>query len=247
MVPEDRELVYPYLGFELVEDGFVEASNHDQIDRTEDFQMGLQVRASLGWADTAYGSDRDAAIFSMSASDGFGSLDKTALLLSASTRGRLESGDLANTLLSFDAHFYHRHSEKRTFYAAISGTVGESLDLDNLVEIGGDTGLRGYPLRYQVGESKALATIEQRYYTDWYPFRLARVGGAVFADVGRVWGPNPLGPDNRGWLTDVGFGLRLAVTRISSGRVVHIDVAFPLNGDPDIDNVQFLIESKRSF
>jgi outer membrane protein assembly factor BamA len=247
VVPEDRELVYPYLGFELVEDGFVEASNHDQIDRTEDFQMGLQVRASLGWADTAYGSDRDAAIFSMSASDGFGSLDKTALLLSASTRGRLESGDLANTLLSFDAHFYHRHSEKRTFYAAISGTVGESLDLDNLVEIGGDTGLRGYPLRYQVGESKALATIEQRYYTDWYPFRLARVGGAVFADVGRVWGPNPLGPDNRGWLTDVGFGLRLAVTRISSGRVVHIDVAFPLNGDPDIDNVQFLIESKRSF
>lgn len=247
VVPEDRRLVYPYLGFELVEDGFVTTSNRDQIDRTEDFQMGLQARASLGWADTAFGSDRDAAIFAMSASDGFGSLEETALLLSADTRGRVESGNLENTLLSFDAHFYHRQSEKRTFYAAISGTVGESLDLDNLVEIGGDTGLRGYPLRYQVGESKALATIEQRYYTDWYPFRLARVGGAIFADVGRVWGPNPVGPDNRGWLTDVGFGLRLAVTRISSGRVVHIDLAFPLNGDPDIDNVQFLIESKRSF
>jgi hypothetical protein len=247
VLPEDRKLVYPYLGFELVEDGYVTASNHDQIDRTEDFQMGLQVRASLGWADTAFGSDRDAAIFSMSASDGFGSLDQTALLLSATTQGRVESGSLANTLLSVDARFYHRQSAKRTFYAAVSGTVGESLDLDNLVEIGGDTGLRGYPLRYQVGESKALATVEQRYYTDWYPFRLARVGGAIFADVGRVWGPNPLGPDNRGWLTDVGFGLRLAVTRISAGRVVHIDVAFPLNGDPDIDNVQFLIESKRSF
>jgi hypothetical protein len=29
--------------------------------------------------------------------------------------------------------------------------------------------------------------------------------------------------------------------------VVHIDVAFPLDGDPTIDSVQFLIESKRSF
>jgi hypothetical protein len=247
LVPEDRKLVYPYLGFELVEDGFVTTSNSDQIDRTEDFQMGLQVRASLGWADTAFGSDRDAAIVAISASDGFGSLDETALLLWGSTQGRLESGELANTLLSVDAHFYHRQSERRTFYAAVSGTFGKSLDLDNLVEIGGDTGLRGYPLRYQVGESKALATVEQRYYTDWYPFRLARVGGAIFADVGRVWGPNPLGPDNRGWLVDVGFGLRLAVTRISSGRVIHIDLAFPLNGDPDIDDVQFLIESKRSF
>ena len=247
VVPEDRRLVYPYLGFELVEDGFVTTSNRDQIDRTEDFQMGLQVRASLGWADTAFGSDRDAAIFSMSASDGFGRLDETALLLSGSSQGRVESGNLANTLLSLDARFYHRQSEKRTFYAAVSGTLGESLDLDNLVEIGGDTGLRGYPLRYQVGESKVLATIEQRYYTDWYPFRLARVGGAIFADVGRVWGANPVGPDNRGWLTDIGFGLRLAVTRISAGRVIHIDVAFPLNGDPDIDNVQFLVESKRSF
>ena len=92
-----------------------------------------------------------------------------------------------------------------------------------------------------------LATIEQRYYTDWYPFRLARVGGAVFADAGRVWGPNPLGDDNREWLVDVGVGLRLALTRFSSRSIIHIDVAFPLNGDPTIDSVQLLIESRKSF
>ena len=121
------------------------------------------------------------------------------------------------------------------------------IDLDNPVEIGGNSGLRGYPLRYQAGESRFLATIEQRYYTDWYPFRLARVGGAIFADVGRVWGENPLGPDHREWLADVGFGMRLAMTRVSAGRVVHIDLAFPLNGDSSIDDVQFLIESRNSF
>ena len=247
VAPGDRKLVYPFVGFERVEDGYVTTENRDQIGRTEDFQMGLAVRASLGWADESFGSDRDAAIFSANAGRGFGSLDKTALLLSAWTSGRVESGNLANTTLSASARYYRRQSEKRTFFAGISGTAGESLDLDNPVELGGNTGLRGYPLRYQVGESKVLATIEQRYYTDWYPFRLARVGGAIFADAGRVYGQNPLGADNRDWLFNVGFGLRLAMTRIASGRVVHVDLAFPLNDDPTIDNVQFIIESRKSF
>ena len=245
-VPEDRKLVYPFLGFELVEDGYVTTHNQDQMDRTEDFQMGLHVSGAMGWADTSFGSDRDAAIFWMNASRGFGSLEQTALLTSAGTSGRVESGDLVNTLLSFDLRFYHRQSKRRTFFAAVSATLGKSLDLDNLVELGGDTGLRGYPIRYHVGESKVLATIEQRYYTDWYPFRLFRVGGAIFADVGRAWGPHPLGDDHRGWSADVGFGLRLAPTRLTS-KVVHIDFAFPLNDDPDIDTVQFLVEAKKSF
>ena len=246
LLPEDRKLIYPLLGFEIVEDGYTTTHNQEQMERTEDFQMGLQFSASLGWADKAFGSDRDATIFSARASRGYGQLDKTALLLSAETSGRMESGALVNSLLSVNVRYYHRQSEKRTFYASLHGTLGESLDLDNLVKLGGDTGLRGYPLRYQVGESMALATIEQRYYTDWYPFRLFRVGGAIFADVGRVWGDNPVGPDNRGWDADVGIGLRLSPTRITS-KVVHIDLAFPLNSDESIDSVQLLVEAKKSF
>ncbi len=247
VVPEDRKLVYPYFGFELVEDGYVTARNRDQIDKTEDFQMGLQLRGSLGWASTELESDRNAAVFFAGASHGFGSVQDDVLLLSASTSGRLESGDLANTLLSLSARYYRRQSERSTFYAAISGTAGNNLDLDNPVALGGTTGMRGYPFNYQVGESKLLATIEQRHYTDWYPFRLARVGTAVFFDAGRVWGPNPLGADNRDWIADIGFGVRLAMTRIGSGRVVHIDFAFPLNSDATIDKMQVLIEAKRSF
>lgn len=246
VVPDDRKLVYPYLGFELVEDKYVKGTNRDQINRTEDFQTGLRLNASLGWADTSFGSDRDALVYSASSSRGFGSFEHKMLLLFASASGRLEAGNSANTQFKIHARFYHSQSDKRLFFASISGTAGHDLDLDNQVAIGGNSGMRGYPLRYQVGESRLLAIIEQRYYTDWYPFRFARVGGAVFADVGQVWGPNPLGPDNRGWLSDVGFGLRLALTRVSD-RVIHIDVAFPLNGDPTIDSVQFLLESRRSF
>ena len=32
--------------------------------------------------------------------------------------------------------------------------------------LGGDTGLRGYPLRYQNGNQRALFTVEERLYTN---------------------------------------------------------------------------------
>mgnify|MGYP001822879061 CR=1 FL=1 len=88
---------------------------------------------------------------------------------------------------------------------------------------------------------------EQRIITDCDPFRLVRVGGAVFADVGRTWGRNPIGEPELGWLRDIGFGFRFAPTRASSNKMIHLDIAFPLDGDPSIDSVQILLESKRSF
>ena len=49
-LPEDRELVYPWVGFELVEDSFQERVNQDQIRRTEDVLVGLRASARLGYA-----------------------------------------------------------------------------------------------------------------------------------------------------------------------------------------------------
>ena len=49
------------------------------------------------------------------------------------------------------------------------------------------------------------------------------------------------------WLIELRIGLRLAPTRASGRDVVHIDIAFTREGDPATNDVQFLIESKRSF
>jgi len=115
--------------------------------------------------------------------------------------------------------------------------------------LGGDNGLRGYPLRYQSGDRRALLTLEERIYTDWYPFRLFRVGGAVFFDVGRAWGGENANTNtvNPGWLSDVGFGLRILSARSAFGNVWHADVAFPLNPDSNIESVQFLFTGKYSY
>ena len=247
VVPDDRKLVYPFLGFEIVEDRFETGNNRDQIGKTEDFYLGTRFSATLGWADSSLGSDRDAAIFTMDFSKGYGSLSSRALILNLSGSGRRESGRTANAVAELSARYYWRWADKRTFFMTLEATAGHNLDLDNPVQLGGNTGLRGYPLRYQSGDSKLLFTIEQRFFTDWYPFRLVRVGGAVFADVGRTWGRNPIGERELGWLRNAGFGLRFAPTRASANKMVHLDLAFPLDGDPSIDSVQILLESKRSF
>lgn len=247
IIPDNRKLVYPYVGIEILQDRFEKTSNSDQIDRSEDFYLGTRFFALLGYSTTGLGADRNAYIYSASASRGFGSLNSRALLLTTSINGREESKSSANVLARVRARYYWRQSEKRLFFALADASAGHALDIDNRVELGGETGLRGYPIRYQTGDSHFLLSVEQRYFTDWYPFRLFRVGGAIFFDIGRSWGDNPAGGENLGWLKDVGFGFRFAPTRLGTRKLIHLDFAFPLDGDPTLDTVQIQLEAKRSF
>jgi outer membrane protein assembly factor BamA len=247
VIPEDRTLVYPWMGFELVQNDFLKVHNRDQIGRTEDFHLGARFAARLGWADRSFGSDRDALIFDATAGYGFGTSDRNTWLLSSSASGRLENGELRNTMINAAVRYYAKLSERRLFFATLSGTKGLNLDLDTQILLGGDNGLRGYPLRYQSGDSRALLTLEERYFTDWYPFRLFRVGGAIFFDVGRTWGSTPVSGPNLGTLKDVGFGLRIGNSRSGLGNIIHVDLAFPLDGDPSIKKVQLLVETKQRF
>jgi hypothetical protein len=48
-------------------------------------------------------------------------------------------------------------------------------------------------------------------------------------------------------LKDVGVGLRLGNSRSALGNVLHIDLAFPLDGDASISSMQVIVETKRSF
>ena len=132
-------------------------------------------------------------------------------------------------------------------FASLGATIGSDLDLDQQIWLGGDNGLRGYPIRYQNGDRRVLLTLEQRFFTDWYPFRLFRIGAAVFFDAGRAWSSNKAANESNRILRDVGFGLRIGSTRSGLGRMTHIDVAFPLDGDNTIKDVQFLIQTRKSF
>jgi len=247
VVPQDRRFLYPFVQFDLIQDDFARKWNHDQIGRTEDFYLGTSFSARVGYADSSLGSSSDALLFRTYASTGYGGNGPSTLLLFWSFSGRVTAGKLDNGLMDASARYYNEQSKNWLFFTALSGTKGWRLDLDNQITLGGDNGLRGYPLRYQDGTERALFTIEQRYFTDWYVFRLFRVGGAVFFDAGRTWGKAPLAAPSLGLLTDAGFGLRIGNARSGLGNVIHVDLAFPFNGDSTIKRVQFLVQTEHSF
>ncbi|HEU5134268.1 MAG TPA: hypothetical protein VFU13_03895 [Steroidobacteraceae bacterium] len=247
LLPADRTLVYPWIGGEWVEDAFYTARNRDQIEKTEDYSLGWRARAQVGYAAESLGSDRNALMLAATVTKGLELSERQSLSFGVDARGRLESGEIAGGLLTADARYYFRQSPRRLLFLNLSATAGENLDADQQILSGGDNGLRGYPLRYQSGEGRWLFTAEQRLFTNWYPFQLFNVGGAVFYDMGASFGRDPLGTPSQGLLRDVGFGLRLGSSRSALGNVLHIDVAYPLDGDSSVHSIQFLVETRKSF
>jgi hypothetical protein len=248
VLPEDRLLDYPFVRIEGVQDDFDTTRNRDQIARTEDQAFGLRYALELGWSTPGLGADRNALLLHADAARGWRLGPDDTMFADTALTTRLEGGSPVDGLLSASLRYYHPTGLNGIFYAGVFGSAGHDLDADHELSIGGDTGLRGYPLRYQAGSATALLTVEQRFYTGYSLWKLADVGAAVFMDVGQAFGDTPLGPsENFGLLKDIGFGLRLGSTRSALGNVLHIDIAFPLDGDPSISNVQFLIQTKRSF
>jgi hypothetical protein len=247
LMPEDRHLVYPWFSVEWVQDEFVTDRNRDQIEKTEDYSLGWHARAQLGYASSALGSDRDAYLLSAGVTKGVAFGERQSMFIDFDSAGRVEDGGLRGAKSAIGARYYFRQSPRRLLFMDLSAEQGHNLDADQQILLGGDSGLRGYPLRYQAGEGRWLFTAEQRFFTNWYPFQLFNVGAAVFYDMGSTWGRDPLGTPSQGLLRDLGFGLRLGNSRSALGNVLHIDVAFPLDGDSSINNVQFLVETRKSF
>ncbi len=247
LLPSDRTLTYPWVGAEWVQDSYRTARNRDQIEKTEDYSLGWYARAQLGYASTSFGSDRNALMLVGNLSKGLEMTDRQSLFFGLDASGRIEDGAVAGGLFTAAARYYFRQSPRRVLFLNLSATAGSNLDADQQILLGGDNGLRGYPLRYQSGEGRWLFTAEQRLFSNWFPFQMFNVGGAVFYDMGATWGQDPLGTPSQGLLKDVGFGLRFGNSRSALGNVLHVDIAYPLDGDASARHVQFLIETKKSF
>ena len=243
----DERLVGPFVRYELIEDRYAKVINRDMIGVPEFLALGLASTVQLGWASTALGSSHDAVLYQASVSRGFVPSPEQTLLASASIAGQYTDGRVRKQLFGVDGKYYLQQSKRWLFYAAASGDMLTNPDVLDMLLLGGDNGLRGYPLRYQAGDRRALLTLEERIYSNLFVWNLFRVGAAAFVDVGRAWGGPHVNTVNPGWLADAGVGLRLSSVRLSTKDIVHIDVAFPFNATPDIKKVQVLVKAKTSF
>ena len=246
-LPADEKLVAPFVRYELIEERYQKLQNRNLMARPEFFALGFASTLQLGYASTAFGSSHDALLYSGSVSQGFEPAPTQTLIGSAAISGQYADGHVRRQQFGGQAQYYVPHDKRWLFYLAASGDMLTNPDPADSLLLGGDTGLRGYPLRYQSGDRRALFTVEERVYTDLYVLRLFRIGGAVFFDSGRAWGGSNANTVNPGWLNDAGFGLRIVSVRSAFSNVLHVDVAFPLNPTADVKKVQFLFKTKASF
>jgi outer membrane protein assembly factor BamA len=243
--PFDRRLSYPYLNYESVEDNFTTSLNLDQIHRTEDLHVGRRLVARLGYSHTdeprlvIEGRLHNTLLFS----------PKIVLQHRVDWSGfwNFDRGDAEELLIQYGIRYYREQTKHRTLYSSFRATYTRNLSAERQVLIGGRSGLRGYPNRYQAGDRSYLFTIEERMYSDHHFFNLLRFGWAIFFDIGRAWFPDQDNGPNSEDLADVGFGIRLAPTKSNIGQVIHLDLAVPLNKHDNIDDVQFLVTIKDTF
>jgi hemolysin activation/secretion protein len=151
-------------------------------------------------------------------------------------------------LLTFNAEYFYNIDSNWGVYLSNTNIVSKNQYLDQPVTIGGNTGLRGFPLQYQHGEHSIKFTSEIRYYPHINLFKLFDLAGAAFIDTGKAFGDSIIENNENKWLYAIGIGARLySPHSAGSHQVIHIDFAFPQSDNPDIDSFEIRIEAKQSF
>ncbi len=242
--PADRQYAYPWIEWQHERPDYETRHNFNSMSITEDINFGSVSFVRLGWSRAELGAREDHAVLSLGGRWNLARGEHHVLRLAIGGTGywRDDSG-WENTTGSLDLEYHNVLSARYAHYGRLFYEAGIHRPFDQPVYSDGMTGLRGYPLHFLRGERRSLVQLEQRFFTDWHPFRLLRVGFATFIDAGQSW-------DAQGesrFLADAGLGLRLASSRAYAGNILHIDLAFPLRETEGISDWLLSVQIKETF
>lgn len=241
---DKRTRSYPYFQFEYLQNRFTTGSNLKLMESVEDISLGHHAKLTLGISRTEFGSSENSLILNGEYNKGIQLGVNTLGFFNIDYSANTNYSGVSSRLLRADGSIFYKQSERRSLFANVKFSSGDHLYAEQQLTLGGDSGLRGYPSRFQSGDKSALVTIEQRIFFDWYPFNLVRFGASLFADAGASWG---LDNQPARTLRDIGVGLRLVPTRHSNSKVIHIDLAVPLDDRDKVSGIQLLLKAKSEF
>jgi len=249
-LPISKELSYPFVNLEIVEDNYTTAFNLDQINRTEDLHLGHTLNVNFGYASDSLGSDQDRLVFSGKFNDTILYSKKVLLQHELKWEGiyNYETDQSEDVIVNYGMTYFRSQTTHRSFFAELSLLWSENLDSHRQILLGGESGVRGFSRRLQSGDRRVVLTLEERQYTNYHLLNLAYLGFAVFIDIGRAWDPDFEEGFEHDYLASAGFGIRLASSKSDSSRVVHIDFAFPLSNrdEPEVDGSDISLSIKSS-
>lgn len=252
----DREFGYPFVAFERLEDDHEKRINLDHVRRTEDVSLGRRYYGELGLSSSATGGSGDHLIGRVSVTDAAWITPRHLVSVQGHVNGYYDLDERRGENLVAAGGISYRYQQAEAWSLLVQGSAAamHNPTLDRQLLLGGSDGLRGYPNRYQIGDRRFLITVEERYYSDLYPWRLFRLGAAAFVDVGRAWYhdeapawvPDDRSADHFDVLSNAGVGLRLESTRTRGDLVLHLDVAFPLRSGPDVRGMEVTLSAKQT-
>lgn len=249
-LPINKELSYPFINLEIVEDNYTTAFNLDQINRTEDLHLGHTLNVNFGYASDSLGSDQDRLVYNGRFNDTILYSEKVLLRHELRWEGiyNYDTDRSEDVVINYDMTYFRSQTTHRSFFAELKLLWTENLDSHRQILLGGENGVRGYDRRLQSGDRSVVLTLEERQYTNYHLLNLAYLGFAVFIDVGRAWNPDFDEGFEDDYLASAGFGIRLASSKSDSSRVIHIDFAFPLTNrdEPEVDSSDVSLSIKSS-
>lgn len=237
-----RELTGVTWSIERFHDHFEPFRNLRQVDRFEDYNLGLDAKLALGYFPMSAGSSVDATTAALSGSWA-NRVDAENLLFwqgEFSLREEKEIGT-ADGFGSTALTYYERSYAPHTFVAHAQLDWREDPDPEHELYLGGVDGLLGYPGSYRYGDQRWTLHLEDRLLTDKVLFNTFRVGYAAFVEAGQM---RELDTGTPRWgkrYADIGGGFRIGNLRGAFGHVLYFMVAVPLVKDPGLPNYQLVI------
>ncbi|KAA3647635.1 MAG: hypothetical protein DWP95_02795, partial [Proteobacteria bacterium] len=146
-LPDARDYTYPWIGYELIQEDFIERTNFNGMGRTEDVALGHHLTVKLG-----RDFSLDSTFFEFNHRKGYALNKHNMVTLNGYLTGIHNSHGLLNTHIGFKTEWYYFQSPNKTFYISTRFDKGTHLFAEQPQYLGGETGLRGYPFRYLSGD-----------------------------------------------------------------------------------------------
>lgn len=248
MLPPNRDFMYPWVGYEFIQDDFYVLNNVHLITNNEDFNLGWHHYVQLGLETNDVDDNSPIGYHVKWQSAGGYKFDNQLWLLEMGGTSTIATSQKDTYTVDIQAEYFYQIHPKWTAYGKAWASLSQNTYLDLTEGLGDETGVRGYPNEYQQGDNQWLLTAEIRNYPNINLYQLAELGWAVFTDLGQASG-GQLADNNEvsGPLGSIGIGARIYSSRSSYGNVAHIDFSVPYTGGDATNSWEWRFLVKQSF